>query len=154
MTPGTLPPARSLVTSRFVFEIVLSVGVVVLFALGGYALFRFGFTGVVHPDQVVVLSGRRSIGPDGRACGYRVVKGGMYTRFPILERADVVSLAPFSIRVEAIGKSGAVYGGRDFAHFNRSGPYGQSLELGVGQDGDRNPTRGRHDRPGRTSLRA
>jgi uncharacterized membrane protein YqiK len=46
----------------------------------------------VGPNQVLIVSGRKVQLPDGRCVGFRMVKGGGTFVFPIIERADVLSL--------------------------------------------------------------
>lgn len=47
----------------------------------------------VSPDQVLIISGRRRQLPDGTFVGYRIVKAGGTFVFPVIEKAQVLSLA-------------------------------------------------------------
>ena len=53
----------------------------------------------VGPNQVLIVSGRKIQLPDGRVIGYRIVKGGGTFVFPVIERADVLSLAVITIEL-------------------------------------------------------
>ena len=61
-------------------------GLAVLFALAVAIL--TSLLVVVPPDGIVVLSGRRTRGPDGAERGYRVITGGRALRVPLIERVD------------------------------------------------------------------
>ncbi len=54
----------------------------------------------VPPNLVAVLSGRKRKLPDGRAVGYRLVRGGAALRIPLLEKVDYLSLNVFTIPLE------------------------------------------------------
>lgn len=53
----------------------------------------------VGPNQVLIVSGRKVQLPDGRFVGFRIVKGGGTFVFPMLERADVLSLEVTTIEM-------------------------------------------------------
>ena len=63
----------------------------------------------VGPNQVLIVSGRKVQLPDGRFVGYRIVKGGGTFVFPVVERADVLSLEV--ITVEMPGAKAQTAGG-------------------------------------------
>jgi flotillin len=54
----------------------------------------------VPPNVVAVFSGRKRRLPDGRAVGYRLVKGGAGLRIPVLEKVDYLSLNVMTIPLE------------------------------------------------------
>lgn len=54
---------------------------------------------VVEPGELLVLSGRPHVGPDGQTRGYRIVRGRRTMRLPIIERADWMKLGPFPFAV-------------------------------------------------------
>ena len=54
----------------------------------------------VPPNLVAVLSGRKRKLPDGRAVGYRMVRGGAALRIPLLEQVDYLSLNVMTIPLE------------------------------------------------------
>ncbi len=54
----------------------------------------------VPPNAVAIISGRRHKLPDGRAVGYRMVKGGAAFRWPLLEKVDYLHLNVFTIPLE------------------------------------------------------
>jgi flotillin len=51
----------------------------------------------VGPNQAMIVSGRKIQLPDGRFVGFRIVKGGGTFVFPVIERADVLSLEVITI---------------------------------------------------------
>lgn len=55
---------------------------------------------VCGPNEALVVSGRRTAGPDGVVRGYRVVRGGRCVRLPIVERVDRVDLTALPIAVD------------------------------------------------------
>lgn len=55
---------------------------------------------VVRPGEVLVLSGRSTVGPDGQQRGYRVVTGGRALRIPVLESAERMDLGPFPFSLD------------------------------------------------------
>ncbi len=56
----------------------------------------------VAPNQILVVSGRRRRLPDGTVVGFRVVKGGGTFVYPVLEKADVLSLDVLSVEIPRI----------------------------------------------------
>jgi flotillin len=52
---------------------------------------------VVPPNQILVLSGRRNVLPDGRVVGYRIITGGRVLRLPFVERADVIDATALAV---------------------------------------------------------
>ncbi|MBI4908140.1 MAG: flotillin family protein [Acidobacteria bacterium] len=54
----------------------------------------------VPPNVVAVLSGRKRKLADGRAVGYRMVRGGAALRVPLLEKVDYLSLNVITIPLE------------------------------------------------------
>ncbi len=78
--------------------------IVILFVMAGMALAMLVLLTIlasryvkVGPNQVLIVSGRRRQLPDGTHVGYRFVKGGGTFVFPVIEKADVLSLQWFSI---------------------------------------------------------
>ncbi len=66
---------------------------------------------VAAPNEVLVISGRRTRGVDGSLRGYRTVRGGRALKLPLLEQVERMSLANISLKVTiqgAYSKSGAV----------------------------------------------
>jgi flotillin len=51
------------------------------------------------PNEMVVITGRRRIGPDGREVGYRVMHGGRTLRIPIIEKVSRIDLTTIPIEV-------------------------------------------------------
>lgn len=78
--------------------------IVIIFVMAGMVLVMLVFLAVlasryvkVGPSQVLIVSGRRRQLPDGTHVGFRFVKGGGTFVFPVIEKADVLSLQWFSI---------------------------------------------------------
>ncbi len=67
--------------------IAIAVGAVVIVAL---VISRFLL--ICHPNEVIILSGRKRTLPDGTVVGYRLIRGGRAIRIPILEKAARMSL--------------------------------------------------------------
>lgn len=55
---------------------------------------------VVPPNQLLVLSGRKRVLPDGTVVGYRTVRGGRVIRIPLLETAHVLDLTVMVVEVD------------------------------------------------------
>jgi flotillin len=51
------------------------------------------------PNEMVVITGRRRTGPDGREVGYRVLHGGRTLRIPIIEKVSRIDLTTIPIEV-------------------------------------------------------
>ncbi len=88
----------------------------VIWAAAAIILVMFAFAAIwasrfvrVGPNQVLIVSGRKVQLPDGRFVGYRIVKGGGTFVFPVVERADVLSLEV--ITVEMPGAKAQTAGG-------------------------------------------
>ena len=81
------------------FFIPIVVVLVVLALIVAMALFSRNYI-KVPPNVVAIFSGRKRKLPDGRAVGYRMVKGGASFRFPLLEQVDYLSLNVFTIPLE------------------------------------------------------
>lgn len=47
---------------------------------------------ICHPNEVIVLSGRKRQMPDGNTVGYRLIRGGRALRVPLIEKAARMSL--------------------------------------------------------------
>jgi len=74
--------------SKLVFLPILAMGFAICISL---ALWMIGYV-KVGPNQVLIVSGRRRQLPDGTHVGFRLVKGGGTFVFPLLEKAQVLSL--------------------------------------------------------------
>jgi len=72
----------------FVIAILaIAVGAVIIVAM---VISRFLL--ICHPNEVIILSGRKRKLPDGSIVGYRLIRGGRAVRIPILEKAARMSL--------------------------------------------------------------
>ena len=83
--------------SQFFIPVVVVLVVVALIV--AMALFSHNYL-KVPPNAVAIFSGRKRKLPDGKAVGYRMVKGGASFRFPLLEQVDYLSLNVFTIPLE------------------------------------------------------
>jgi len=78
----------------------------ILLAVAGIMVVMFLFVAIwanryvkVGPNQVLVVSGRRRLLPDGRYAGFRFVRGGGTFVLPVIEKAEVLSLEVVSIEM-------------------------------------------------------
>lgn len=58
---------------------------------------------VVQPNQLAVVSGRRSVLPDGTSVGYRLIREGRVLRLPLLEVVDFLDLTHMVVPVTVSG---------------------------------------------------
>ena len=47
---------------------------------------------ICHPNEVIILSGRKRKLSDGSMVGYRIIRGGRAMRVPLIEKAAWMSL--------------------------------------------------------------
>lgn len=76
--------------------IIFAVAVLVLVMFVSLAIWVSRFVRVA-PNQVLIVSGRKIQLPDGRSVGFRIVKSGGTFVFPVIERADVLSLEVITV---------------------------------------------------------
>jgi flotillin len=55
---------------------------------------------VAGPNEILVVSGRPRVLPDGRTVGYRIVVGGRVVRMPFLERVDRMDATAMTVPVQ------------------------------------------------------
>jgi flotillin len=55
---------------------------------------------IAGPNEILVVSGRRRLMPDGRVVGYRIVVGGRVMRLPFIERVDRMDLTALTVPLE------------------------------------------------------
>lgn len=80
-----------------VFVVIGAVVVALVFILNMvFILTRYRKVG---PNQMLIVSGRKIRLPDGSVVGFRVVRGGGTFVFPIIERADVLSLEVLTVEL-------------------------------------------------------
>lgn len=78
-----------------------------LFSVGGITFVGFFFLLIFikklliicHPNEIVILSGRKRTLPDGSIVGYRIIRGGRALRIPIIEKAARMSLEVIPIEL-------------------------------------------------------
>lgn len=82
--------------------LLIVIGVVILLALVVFLAFLRSLLQICPPNQVLIISGRKHKGLDGRVRGFRPVFGGAAWRMPIFDKVDRMSLnvmeVPISIR--------------------------------------------------------
>ena len=88
---------------------IFAVAVVILVFFVYFAIWTSRFVRVA-PNQVLIVSGRKVQRPDGSFAGFRIVKSGGTFVFPVIERADVLSLEVMA--VEMPGAKGRTADGR------------------------------------------
>ncbi|HQV31808.1 MAG TPA: flotillin family protein, partial [Calditrichia bacterium] len=73
-------------------QLIVAIGVIiaVIVLVLGTMITRFLI--IVHPNEVVVLSGKKRKMPDGSTVGYRLIRGGRAFRMPLIEKASRMSL--------------------------------------------------------------
>ena len=81
---------------QYVIILAAAAMAVVVFLFAAIWVSRFVKVG---PNQVLIVSGRKVQLPDGRSVGYRMVKGGGTFVFPVVERADVLSLEVINVEM-------------------------------------------------------
>lgn len=75
----------------------VAIGVVVFFGAAALVVVKRLFH-ICSPNEVLVFSGGKST-VDGRAVGYRIVKGGSSLRTPLLERVDRMDITNMTVDV-------------------------------------------------------
>ena len=80
------------------YLMIFAVAVVLLTIFAFLTIWAARFT-KVGPNQVLIVSGRKVQRPDGTFVGYRIVKGGGTFVFPVVERADVLSLEVVTVEM-------------------------------------------------------
>jgi flotillin len=78
-----------------------------IFSVGGITFVGFLFLLIFikklliicHPNEIVILSGRKRQLPDGSYVGYRIIRGGRALRIPIIEKAARMSLEVIPIEL-------------------------------------------------------
>ncbi len=68
-----------------IFGIALFAVIIIMVAISRLLL-------ICHPNEVIVLSGRKRRLPDGGSVGYRLIRGGRALRIPLIEKAARMSL--------------------------------------------------------------
>lgn len=54
---------------------------------------------ISHPNEVIILSGRKRTLPNGDIVGYRIIRGGRALRLPLIEKASRMSLETIPIEL-------------------------------------------------------
>ena len=80
-------------------EIAITIGAVLFMAVTAGLLVAKNLIYLCGPNEVLVFSGGRYRGNDGRLRGYKIIKGGRGTRIPLLETVDRIDLTNMIIEV-------------------------------------------------------
>ncbi|MFZ1729895.1 MAG: SPFH domain-containing protein [Bacteroidota bacterium] len=78
-----------------IFGIALFAVVVIMVAISRLLL-------ICHPNEVIVLSGRKRRMPDGSDVGYRLIRGGRAMRVPLIEKAARMSLETIPLDLSVV----------------------------------------------------
>lgn len=78
------------------FLVLGAIGLVGFFTL---TFFISRFLLICHPNEVIILSGRKRTLPDGSMVGYRVIRGGRAVRIPLLEKSARMSLETLPVEL-------------------------------------------------------
>lgn len=91
-------------------EGIIVLAVVALLALLVITFIITRFLYICHPNEVVILSGRKRSLPDGSEVGYRVIRGGRALRIPFIEKAARISLEtlPIDLAVQNAYSKGGI----------------------------------------------
>ena len=72
--------------------LILAVAVIATLSVLVLMVFISRYLLICHPNEVIILSGRRRKMADGSSVGYRIIRGGRALRIPIIEKAARMSL--------------------------------------------------------------
>ncbi|MEZ4385770.1 MAG: SPFH domain-containing protein [Nannocystaceae bacterium] len=101
MSPFTAITAPSLVAAGGV-EAIAAFAVIALLALAATVLVVRNILYVCQPNEVLIFSGRnRRVGE--RILGYRIIRGGRATRWPLVETVDRMDLTNMIIELQVRG---------------------------------------------------
>lgn len=89
----------TVLTGIITTEAIVAVGAIALVAMVALALVLKSVLYVCQPNEVLVFSGRRRRGRDGKLHGYRIIRGGRAFRIPLFESVDRMDLTNMIIEV-------------------------------------------------------
>ncbi|MCI0514565.1 flotillin [candidate division KSB1 bacterium] len=78
---------------------VITVVVIATFAIMTIIVLINRFLIICHPNEIVILSGRKRVLPDGSIVGYRLIRGGRTIRIPLLEKIARMTLATIPLEL-------------------------------------------------------
>jgi flotillin len=84
---------------EFAPSTAVMLGVIAVAALAMLTFIVKSLIIICLPNEMVVITGRRRTGPDGREVGYRVLHGGRTLRIPIIEKVSRIDLTTIPIEV-------------------------------------------------------
>ncbi len=73
-------------------EFIVSIFGIALFAIIVIMVSISRLLLICHPNEIIILSGRKRRMPDGSVVGYRIIRGGRAIRVPLIEKAARMSL--------------------------------------------------------------
>lgn len=79
----------------------VSAGTIVFIMMVIWTLQKFLI--VCPPNKVLILSGRKRVGDDGREVGFRVIKGGRAFRMPVVETAEWLDMTNINVPMSVMG---------------------------------------------------
>ena len=82
---------------------ILALAFIALIIMIAIALVVKNVLYVCQPNEVLIFSGRKALTGDGRAVGYRIVKGGRQLRYPLIETVDRMDLTNMIVEVSVRG---------------------------------------------------
>lgn len=89
---------------------VVSIVFIALFAIVVIMITISRLLLICHPNEVIILSGRKRTLADGSIVGYRIIRGGRAIRVPLIERAARMSLEtiPLELMVQNAYSKGGI----------------------------------------------
>lgn len=91
-------------------EGIISLAVIAVFAVIVILMAVSRLLLIAQPNEVVILSGRRRVLPDGSIVGYRIIRGGRALRLPFLEKAARMTLEtiPLELSIQNAYSKGGI----------------------------------------------
>ncbi|MDD3125011.1 MAG: SPFH domain-containing protein [Candidatus Kapabacteria bacterium] len=91
-------------------EFVFVLALIALFAIIVILITISRLLLIAQPNEVVILSGRKRVLPDGKVVGYRIIRGGRALRIPFLEKAARMTLEtiPLELSIQNAYSKGGI----------------------------------------------
>jgi flotillin len=91
-------------------QLIIGLGIVAGAIVITVMMFVSRYLLICHPNEVVVLSGRKRRLRDGGTVGYRIIRGGRALRIPVVEKAAHLSLetVPLNLNVQNAYSAGGI----------------------------------------------
>ena len=90
--------------------LIFSVAAIALVCVLVLMVFISRYLLICHPNEVIILSGRRRRMADGSTVGYRIIRGGRALRIPLIEKGARMSLEtiPLTLSVQNAYSKGGI----------------------------------------------